>query len=188
MKNLFTLLLSCLVLTSCLKHHSQKNDWQTFAIDKNISKKNIFKQLAYEKEIKMMIDFEEPKKNKTTKIIYNNSDEFVCEPRFWNDLDTLSISIVYHTGYGSKGFNIKTYKNKYGIYPFYSSDDLSLKKKVSSTFKNSIQKLILNQSEFKPNDSIYGYIEFEKKEYTKHGDSITHKGVGYFRGKIVYQE
>lgn len=51
-------------------------------------------------------------------------------------------------------------------------------------FENPKQKLILNKSSYKPNDSIYGYVEFEKIEYNNFGNIIPHKGKGYFRGKI----
>ena len=42
----------------------------------------------------------------------------------------------------------------------------------------------LNKSEYKPNDSVYGYVEFSKIETDQFGNVIPHNGKGYFRGKI----
>lgn len=157
--------------------------WKEYSIDKNISKNQVFKELESENEIQMMIDSEPPKKKKTTRIIYDESNEYICNPIFWENLDTLNINIVYHTGFTSSGFNIRVNKNEYEIYPF-SADDVITDDDKPSTFKNPIQKLILNKSKYKPNDSIYGYVEFSKIENDQFGNVIPHKGKGYFRGKI----
>lgn len=169
-----------ITLLNCKKETSKKAQWKVYSIDKNINQNKVFKELESENEIQMMIDSEPPKKKKTTKVIY---DEYVCNPMFWKNLDTLNINIVYNSGFSSIGFNIRVNKNEYEIYPF-SADDVITDNEKPSTFKNPIQKLILNKSKYKPNDSIYGYVEFSKIETDQFGNIIPHKGKGYFRGKI----
>ncbi len=171
-----------MILINC-KKNAKMEQWKEYSIDKKIKKNQIFKELESENEIQMMIDSEPPKKKKTTRIIYDDSNEYICNPIFWKHLDTLNINIVYHTGFTSNGFNIRVNKNQYEIYPF-SADDVISDDEKPSTFKNPLQKLILDKSEYKPNDSIYGYVEFQKTEYDQFGNIIPHKGKGYFRGKI----
>lgn len=134
MKNLLLLIISCIILAFCIKENANKEQWQKLSIDKNISQNKIFKQLdaGNENEIQMMIDSELLKKKKTTQIEYNTSNEFVCEPRFWNNQDILN----NHTRFGSKGFNIKVNKNNYEIYPYYSSDDITIGDRIPLRFKN----------------------------------------------------
>ncbi|WP_447950775.1 hypothetical protein [Chryseobacterium koreense] len=179
------ILLSILLITllNCKKESAKKEQWKEYSIDENIDQNKVFKELESENEIQMMIDSEPPKMKKTTRVIYDDSNEYVCNPMFWNNLDTLNINIVNHSGFSSIGFNIRVNKNKYEIYPF-SVDDVITDDEKPSTFKNPIQKLILNKSEYKPNDSVYGYVEFSKIENDQFGNVIPHKGKGYFRGKI----
>ncbi|MHA7608177.1 hypothetical protein ACV0BM_004885 [Elizabethkingia meningoseptica] len=174
-----------IILMNCTKQKVQKDQWQNYSVDKNFVHNKIFKQLESENEIQMLIDSEPPTTKKTTRIFYDNSDQYVCNPMFWENTDTLAIHIAYYTGFTSSGFSIRVHKNKYEIFPF-SSDDVISNDEKPSVFKNSIQKLILNKSEYKPNDSIYGYVEFNKTEYDQYGNIIPHKGKGYFRGKIVH--
>ena len=172
-----------ITLLNCKKENAEKEQWKEYSIDENINHYKVFKELESKNEVQMMIDSEPPKKKKTTKVIYDGSDEYVCNPIFWKNLDTLNINIVYHSGFSSIGFNIRVNKNKYEIYPF-SADDVITDDEKPSTFKNPIQKLILNKSGYKPNDSIYGYVEFSKIENDQFGNITPHKGKGYFRGKI----
>ena len=179
------ILLSVLLITllNCKEESKKKEQWKEYSIEENINQNKVFKELESENEIQMMIDSEPPKKKKTTRLIYNESYKYVCNPMFFKDLDTLNINIVNHSGFSSIGFNIRVNKNKYEIYPF-SVDDVITDDEKPSTFKNPIQKLILNKSEYKANDSIYGYVEFSKIENDQFGNFIPHKGKGYFRGKI----
>ena len=179
----FIILIFPIILINCKNENKKKEIWQSFIVDKKINKNKVFKQLSSLNEIQMMIDSEPPKTKKTTKIIYDDSDEYVCNPMYRKGFDTLNINIVYHTGFTSSGFNIRVNKNNYEIYPF-SADDVITDDEKPSTFKNPTQKLILNKSSYKPNDSIYGYVEFEKIEYDNFGNIIPHNGKGYFRGKI----
>lgn len=65
MKNSFVFVTTCIFLMNCSKEYSKKDSWQIFTIDKNISRNRIFKQLNSEKEIQVMIDFEQPKTKKS---------------------------------------------------------------------------------------------------------------------------
>ena len=171
-------------LLSCSKEKI-KSERLPFSVDENLKHNKIFKQMESENEIQMRIDSEPPKSKKTTKLIFNESSEYVCEPVFWKNTDTLNINIVNHTGFTSGGFNINIHDNRFQVSPYSMSDDITDHEKPS-TFKNPKQKLILNKSSYHPNDSIYGYVEFEKTEYDSYGNVIPHKGKGYFRGKIEY--
>lgn len=180
MKFRFLLLTFSLFLLSCSKNEK----WQTFSVDENIKHHKIFREMESENEIKMMIDSEPPLTKKTTKLIYDESSEYICNPMLWRKSDTLNINIVYYSGFTSTGFNIAVYKNKFEVFPF-SKDDVINDNDKPSAFKNPKQKLVLNQSKYKLNDSIYGYLEFEKTEHDGFGNRISHKGKGYFRGKIA---
>ncbi|WP_048505943.1 hypothetical protein [Chryseobacterium angstadtii] len=173
-----------LFLLNCSKEKS-KSKRLPFSVDKNLKNNPVFKKMESENEIQMGIDSEPPKSKKTTQLIFNISSEYICEPVFWKNTDTLNVNIVNHSGFSSGGFNIQIHDGTYEVSPYHISDDLADNEK-SSTFKNPKQKLILNQAVYRPNDSIYGYVEFEKTEYDSYGNIIPHKGKGYFRGKIEY--
>ena len=171
-------------LLSCSKEKI-KSERLNFSVDENLKNNKIFKQMESENEIQMRIDSEPSKSKKTTKLIFNESNEYICEPIFWKDTDTLNVNIVYHTGFTSAGFNIQIHDHRFEVSPYSMSDHITDNEK-SSTFKNPKQKLVLDKSTYHPNDSIYGYVEFEKTEYDSYGNVIPHKGKGYFRGKIEY--
>ncbi|SHG99805.1 hypothetical protein SAMN02787073_0054 [Chryseobacterium vrystaatense] len=184
MKFRFSLLIFSIFLLSCSKEKHKNEKWLTFSVDENLKHNKIFRQMSSENEIQMMIDSEPPLTKRTTKLIYDGSNEYICNPMLWRKSDTVNVNIVYYSGFNSVGFNIAVYENKFDISPF-SEDDVINDNDKPSNFKNTKQKLVLNQSKYKLNDSIYGYFEFEKTEHDRFGNSMPHQGKGYFRGKIA---
>jgi hypothetical protein len=173
------ILLALLIIQSC----STSEQWNNFEINGSLNKKESFKKLESENEIKMGIDIESPKSKRTTDIIFDESDIYVCDAFFEKNIDTLNIIIGNHSGFSTTGFNIRVLNKTYDILPYSGDDNIGLDE-IKSRFENHNQKLILNKENYKAGDSIYGYIEFEKTEYLPHGNVLKHKGVGYFRAKI----
>lgn len=188
MKFTIKILLFSFLFFSCSKKIENIKFKSEFSVDKNLHSNKIFKNMDDENEIQMRIDSEPPKTKKTTNIIFNDNDEYVCEPIFWKNKDTLNINIVYHSGFSSGGFNIRVYKNTFDIIPTSGSTDVITDNNKPSDFKKTKQKLTLDKSNYKPNDSIYGFVDFEKIEYDQYGNVIPHRGKGYFRGIIEYYE
>lgn len=169
---------------------NKPKDWYSTNFDERISKND---------SIKLMNNFFDPEElyydsistnKKTSFIIYNNDyNKNICNAEIKND--TLKINIGYSTGFSSQGFNIIYFDKKHRIQPFHATDNISItvdengreiKPKPTRHFFNN-SKLILDKTEYKKGDSIYGFIDFSSLEIDDITKS-THKGRGYFRTKI----
>ncbi|QOW09868.1 hypothetical protein Q73A0000_05570 [Kaistella flava (ex Peng et al. 2021)] len=186
-QNQISIIFIFLIIVSCNK----KNDeWTQTNFDKNISQND---------SIKMMNKLYDPEEfyndsisgnKKTSFITYDNDyNKNVCEAELIKD--TLNISIGFSSGFSSKGFRILYHDKKYKIEPYYGTDNIAVfvddngkevyEEPPKHYFKN--QKLVLNKTQYKKGDSIYGYVDFSSLEVGK-DQNLNHSGKGYFKTKI----
>ncbi|WP_313032337.1 hypothetical protein [Soonwooa sp.] len=166
---------------------SNKKDWNQTDFDETLTQND---------SIKLMSSFYDPMEfyndslsnNKKTSFVNydNDNNKNICEAKIIND--TININIGYSTGFSSKGFNITYFDKKFSINPYYGTDNIAvfidengkeIQEEPPKHFFNN-QKLILNKSDYKKGDSIYGFVNFSSLETNKN-QRTNHKGKGYFK-------
>lgn len=178
------------LLTFLLCNCNQKDDqWDEVIVDSHISQDSVFNRMNTEKEI---LSFHEKdtfmKKTSDVEYLsgYTNADKYSkrnnCRA-FFNKSDTLKINIGIGTGFGGRGFMIKYKSNRFFTEPYYSTD-IIMDGESKPTYKIIYQKLMLDKSNYKIGDSLYGKIDFKAIEYDGFFKKIKHSGKGYFRSKI----
>ena len=181
LKILWILLLTFLLLSCNNPEH-----WDAITIDPNISQDSVYKRMDTEEEIfsahetdtlrKKSSDVEYIDKYVPNKLPKNNN----CRAYFHKS-DTLIINIGIGTGFGGSGFIIKYKSSKFYTEPYYITDVI-MEQEADPTYKLIYQKLILNKSDYKVGDSLFGNIDF--KSIGPNFSGIEHSGRGYFRAKI----
>lgn len=170
--------------------NSKTDDWNVTSFDQGITENDSIKLMNNLYDPEEFYDDSISVNKKTSLIIYDNDyNKNICSAKIIND--TLNINLGYSTGFSSKGFNILYYNKKYKIKPYYGTDIIAITldengkeipEKPSQHFFSK-QKFILNKTDYKKGDSIYGFVDFSSLEINK-GKKFTHKGRGYFQTVI----
>jgi hypothetical protein len=183
-----------LFITSC-KHHDGNSKWKDAEFDPGIRTNPAYADLDKQKEI---FDFDDDYKEdslakRTSGVAYYDDEKRdprtdyyarfnICRTGYFNS-DTLGISIGTNSGFGTRGFSILYFNQKFYTQPYYSDDDI-YEGEVKPTYKIISRELILDKRDYKPGDSLYGRIEFKSIETSGNNSGRQHEGVGYFRAKI----
>lgn len=188
------LLLSAMMpLLSNCSGHKTTDQWDDAAIDTNLSKDSIYKQLDKEKEIFSALEDRDPLARKTSNVSYFSGKRIDlsdtqyakynnCRAYFWKT-DTLSINIGIGNGFAGHGFIIN-YKDKRFYTEAYFSTDVIIEGEVEPTHKIVYQKLTLDKADYAVGDSLFGKIEFKSIETDNEGERTEHFGKGHFRTKV----
>lgn len=155
-------------------------------IDSKISKNSIYKELNQQKEIFNSGEDIDSTIKKSSSVNYfwdlknkKQNKRNNCRAYFFRS-DTLWINIGIGNSFGGSGFIIK-YKNKKFYTQPYHSTDIVEHNIIEPRRKIIYQTLVLDKSEYKLGDSIYGKIEFKLIETKQNGDIKEHFGKGNFR-------
>ena len=192
-RHLSFLIVFSIFLTSC-NSKNNKSVWSIAIFDTNISKAPIYAQLDKQKELFSAFEKQDSLMRRTSDVEYStgktmNVGEFNnlkvnnCRA-YYHQSDTLSIDIGIGTGFGGRGFRIE-YKDKRFYAEPYFSTDVIIPGEPDPTYKIVYQKLTLDKSNYKPGDSLYGYIDFKADETNKDNKATEHWGKGYFRARIT---
>ncbi|MPS72750.1 MAG: hypothetical protein E2590_06290 [Chryseobacterium sp.] len=187
MNNLYKIFtFSILSIISCNK----KQDWKQSIFDEKISTNDSMKLMNKFYDPEELYDDSISSNKKTSFVIYDNDDnKNICKVKIAND--TLHINIGYSTGFSSHGFEVLYYDKKYNIVPYYGTDNVAIIvddngkeiQKLPPKYFFHNQRLVLNKTNYKKGDSIFGFIDFSSLEIEGNQKS-KHKGRGYFRTKI----
>lgn len=180
--------------SSCKPENKKVDRLEKITVDKNLSKNEIFKLLSKYPELKLYHRERVESPTRTAYIIQEDGyyekflysgekkykffqfNNYKCRAEYRGD--TLNIWLNNHNGYFGNGILIKLFNEQFLIRDI---DPKTFKGEIKfiETHINS-QKLILNKGNFKKNDSIYGFIN-----YNTNLDSLVTKNFsGYFKTKI----
>lgn len=195
---LFPLLL--LLLFSCGKKKTEKPlaKLQTaFRIDPNIKHDTVFKFLNTLPETYGFSDKVVPNAKKTSNIYFyqgerlssyvNKNGVFNNATAYIKDNDSLYIKIGTSDGYTGYGLFLKIKNNRANTTYYTSTDMLFLNAKEPENITLA-QDLVLNQSDYELNDSIYGYIDFQSQYIDQRSDTTIVNAKGHFRAKVQEME
>ncbi|QIY91707.1 hypothetical protein [Chryseobacterium gallinarum] len=158
-------------------------------VDKNLSSNDTIKLLSKYPELKLFSSEVVESQSRTAFIIQNASffdanhsrrnipfDNYKCKVFYKND--TLEIWLNNNNGYFGNGVLVQAFGEHFRIKDI---NPKALNNEVKFIKTNVLhQKLVLNQSHFKKNDSIYGFINYQCQI-----DSLVHKDFkGYFKTTI----
>lgn len=166
-----------LTTLSCQK----EQHFDPFIVDKSLPFQDSIKLLSKQSELKLF-NTEIPESRTRTAFIVQTAyyskgafffDDYKCKTAYQKD--TLNIRLNNNNGYFGNGILIKVFNNQ-----FYIKDiDPKTLKGEEKYIKTRVvsQKLILNNSRFKKNDSIYGFVDYKCSI-----DSLVQKHFkGYFK-------
>lgn len=183
-----------LCFLSCKKGNRKILKPEKITVDKNLSKNDTFRILSKYPELKL---FNSEKVESATRTAYLVQEDGYYENHFYPPrkqyrffqfsnykclaelkADTVYIWLNNYNGYFGNGVLVKVFNDQFLIQDI---DPKTLKGEIKfiKTQINS-QKLILNKANFKKNDSIYGFIDYE----TRLDSLVTKNFRGYFRTKI----
>lgn len=169
--------------------------WQHFELNSTINKNNIFKKLDNFEDPHDRFDRQKSNRKRTAnihhyktecdyfKIVKDLGNIAVCHAYLNGAGDSLQIIIGFNSGLGGQGFKIFVTRNKFLTMPWYS-DDVVYPDEVDPLNYPAMQKLILNNSSFSLNDSVFGYVAFKSVFFDEYGHPSKHDVSGYFRAKI----
>lgn len=164
---------------SVLSCKADEKNFEKFSIDKNLSQNDTIKLLSKYPEIKLFSNEKIESKTRTAYIVQHAGilpmDNYKCSTSLKND--TLEILLNNNNGYFGNGISIKVFENSFLINDI---DPKTLHGEVKFVKTMPLhQKLIVNKSNFKKNDSIYGFIDYKTKV-----DSFNKTFRGYFKALI----
>ena len=167
---------------SCFHNYDR---WDEATIDQKISQDSVYKRMDTEEEIFSAIDNDTSRKKSSDVISFiGRPDQYSkmnnCRAYFFNS-DTLIINIGIGTGFGGQGFIIKFKANKFFTAPYFTTDVI-MDGERRPTYELIYQKLVLNKSNYKAGDSLFGKIDFGS--VGPDFSNAKHFGKGYFRAKV----
>ncbi|HLV23633.1 MAG TPA: hypothetical protein VKY36_02490 [Moheibacter sp.] len=165
---------------------------QSYSVDKNTDKNQIFKSLDKEKDFHFInesrirdlnskrtsnVELKVYNKNNQTKINY---DKLICYVDFLPSInsttkDTLAIFIGNFDGYSGNSISIKLFKKYYKM-NYFDVSDVKVPKYLIPKYNTTKSELILEKNNYEIGDSIYGYLNFKGES-----DSTIIEAKGYFR-------
>ena len=175
-----------LIVLSCQKDQN----FEKFTVDESLPTHDTIQLLSKYPELKLYNSEIVESKTRTAYIVqkafyYDGLlkgsflfNDYKCKAQYQND--TLNILLNNDNGYFGNGILVKVFNNQFYIKDIDPKTLKSEKKFIKSNV--SRQKLILNTSKFKKNDSIYGFIDYKCRI-----DSLVYK---HFRGyfKTIIQQ
>jgi len=181
MKNILILFVLTMIITC---KTDEKKSYDKFLIDKNLAKSDTIQLLSKFPELKLYRTDINESKTRSAYIIQTSSalnmaakfDNYKCKAKYEND--TLNIYLNNNNRYFGNGVLIKVFDGQYFIKDFDPKTLKGEEKFLPS--KAILQKLTLNDDQFKKNDSIYGSIYY----HAIVDNHIDKEFKGYFRTKI----
>lgn len=192
-----------LFIISCNKlkienDNMETEKWQTFEISSDIESNVNLEKMLFEKELSILFD-SNTLQTKTNNIIFLAAEKIdlkdtlniqknsfaknrTCRAHYWKS-DTLKINVINTDGYTGDGFSISVFKKKYKI-KYTSFSDAGPSSFNSPKLKFSLSRLILNEKNYKENDSIFGFVEFKCVDEKTFSKPVEYYAKGYFRAKI----
>lgn len=160
--------------------------YEKFTIDKSLPKNDTIRLLSAHPELKLFLNEKIESPARTACIIQRSSysdgfystlsfqfEDYKCKSEHIGD--TVNIWLNNNNGYFGNGVLVKVFKDRFLIKDI---DPKTLKGEIKFITSAPIyQKLALNKSSFKQNDSIYGYISYT----TKIDYLVTKNFKGYFK-------
>jgi hypothetical protein len=168
-------------------------EWEGVKIDPGIRKNSIYADLNKQEEVFSAFEEMDSFTTKTSGVAYYSgvqrdpkSDYYArfnnCRSFFFKH-DTLSINIGISSGLGGWGFGIDYHNKRFHTQPYYF-DDVIYEGEIEPIHKIIYQKLTLDKPDYKPGDSLYGWVEFKSIEKSGFNRGREHTGTGYFRTKV----
>lgn len=181
----YILILSLFLFLSCKTDKKDVNKFEKIIIDGSLVNNDTIKLLSKYPELKLFNSEKEDGNTRTAYILETASyydsgllrtvhfEDYKCKTDFKKD--TLNIWLNNNNGYFGNGVLVKVFN---GHFLIKDIDPKTFKGEIK--FINSkpfYQKLVLNKSDFKKNDSIYGFIDYKTDV-----DSLVKKNFrGYFK-------
>ena len=195
---LFPLLL--LLLFSCGEKKVVKplSELQTtFRIDPNIKHDTVFRLLNTLPEVYSFLEKVEPNAKKSSNVHFYYGKDAVAKGDYLSSYinarayklnkDSLVVSISVADGYSGYGLTILLEKDHFSTAYYTFTDALSSEDKEPENITLA-QDLVLNQSDYALNDSIYGYINFQSQYIDQRSDTTIVNAKGHFRAKVQEME
>lgn len=178
------------VLFSCAKKSSSEK-FSKIVINEDIQKNDTIKLLSKYPELQNVFRKNENDKKRSAYIlqtlIFNSKNSSLYNKKEYFDNyisevkkvgDTLEIALNNNNGYFGNGILIKCFNGNYFIKNF-DPNVLHNKQKLVD-YELLKEKLILNRSDLKKGDSIFGFINYTCKVRNYYSKNMT----GYFKSKI----
>lgn len=155
------LIIIAVFLISCIK---EKNNYSHVVVDQGIVNNDTIKKLSKLPELKLYKSETVGNTSRTAYIIQhsqilnigNISDNYKCKVNLEND--TMNILINNNNKYFGNGILIKVFEGQFFVKDI---DPNTFRGEEKFMFSKSLfEKLILNNSDYQKNDSIYGYIYY----------------------------
>ncbi len=155
------LMIIAVFLISCIK---EKNNYSHVVVDQGIVNNDTIKKLSKLPELKLYKSETVGNTSRTAYIIQhsqilnigNISDNYKCKVNLEND--TMNILINNNNKYFGNGILIKVFDGQFFVKDIDPNTFRGEEKFMFS--KPLFEKLILNNSDYQKNDSIYGYIYY----------------------------
>ncbi|MDN3695513.1 hypothetical protein QWZ06_26425 [Chryseobacterium tructae] len=163
----FLLLLVSLTFSCKNKDQNAKEDLQV-VVDSNLPSNDTLKLLSKYPELKLFNSEIVESRTRTAYIVQNSSfsigiheqraifEDYKCKSIYKND--TLEIWLNNNNGYFGNGILVQVFNHKFKI---KNIDPKTLRNEIKFIAADVLnQKLVLNKSNFKRNDSIYGFVNY----------------------------
>jgi hypothetical protein len=163
-----------LLFLSCKTEKKEISKFQKVITDGSLVDNETIKLLSKYPELKLFNSEKENNKTRTAYILETaHFEDYKCKAEYKQD--TLNIWLNNNNGYFGNGVLVKVFN---GGFLIKDIDPKTLRGEIK--FINSkpfYKKLVLNKSNFKKNDSIYGFIDYKTDI-----DSLVKKNFkGYFK-------
>lgn len=179
------IILSLLLFFSCRTDKKDINKFEKITINGGLIDNDTIRLLSKYPELKLFNSEKQDSKTRTAYILETASyydygilrtihfENYKCKAEYKND--TLDIWLNNNNGYFGNGVLVKVFNGQFLIKDI---NPKTLKGEIKFINSKSIyQKVVLNKSNFKKNDSIYGFINYETDV-----DSLVKKNFrGYFK-------